>query len=122
MVGFVKWTIIKGDKICRRRFLVILVVTGGGIRWVWERAYSLNAVEQLAAFAERHRDHDIVAFLIFQTSYYVAYYYFDFAKYFFPAKYKYNITKDQVIRYITISVVIITFVTWLIGKTFDWVM
>ncbi|KAF5615661.1 hypothetical protein F25303_13747 [Fusarium sp. NRRL 25303] len=121
-VSFVKRIIIKGNNICRRRVLVILVVLGGGIHWVWERSHPLNAIEQLAAFAERHRDYDIIAFCIFKTSYYVAYYYFAFAKYLFPAKYEYNIWNDPVVHYIILSVAVIIISTWLIGKTFDWIM
>lgn len=116
------WFIVKGNKICRRRVLVILVVLGGGSHWVWERSHPLNAVEQLTAFAERYRDDDIVAFCIFKTSYYVAYYYFAFAKYLFPTKYEYNILNDPVAYYILFSGTIIIFSTYLIGKTFDLIM
>ncbi|KAF4958156.1 hypothetical protein FGADI_2623 [Fusarium gaditjirri] len=107
---------------CRRRYLVILVVAGGGIHWIWERAYPLNAVEQLAAFAERYRDIDIVAFCIFQTGYYVIYYYFACAQYFFPAKYEYKIFQDQVVLYITGSAAVIIVVTLVIGKICDCIM
>lgn len=117
--GFVKRIIIKGNKICRRRVLVILAVLGGGSHWVWERSHPLNAIEQLVAFAERYRDDDIVAFCIFKSSYYVAYYYFAFAKYLFPTKYEYNILNDPVAYYILFSGSIIIFSTYLIGKTFD---
>ncbi|EXA33493.1 hypothetical protein FOVG_15214 [Fusarium oxysporum f. sp. pisi HDV247] len=79
-------------------------------------------IEQLAAFAERHRDNDILAFYIFQTSYYVAYYYFACAQYFFPAKYEYSILHDQVVLFITGLVVVIAGLALLIGKIFDWVM
>ncbi|KAF5543109.1 hypothetical protein FMEXI_7184 [Fusarium mexicanum] len=121
-MNLVMWSIIKGDKICRRRFLVIIVVLGIFIHWLWERAYPLNAVEQLAAFAERHQGEDIVAFCIFRTSYYVAYYYFACAHYFFPEKYEYNIWHDQVALFITGLVVVIALSAIVIGKIFDWVM
>ncbi|CVL07321.1 uncharacterized protein FMAN_15391 [Fusarium mangiferae] len=121
-IGLLERIIIKGNKICRRRVLVILIVLGGGIHWVWERSHPLNAIEQLAAFAERHRDDDMIAFCIFKTSYYVAYYYFAFAKYLFPAKYEYNIWNDPVVHYIILSVAVIIISTWLIGKAFDWIM
>ncbi|KAF5715725.1 hypothetical protein FMUND_6734 [Fusarium mundagurra] len=91
-------------------------------RWTWERAYPLNPVEQLAAFAERHRDNDILAFCILQTSYYVTYYYFACAQYLFPAKYEYNIWNDQVVRFMAGLVVIIAILAFVIGKIFDWVM
>ncbi|KAF5578546.1 uncharacterized protein FSUBG_13769 [Fusarium subglutinans] len=120
--SLVMWSIIKGDKICRRRFLVIIVVLAIFIHWLWERAYPLNAVEQLAAFAERYRGDDILAFCIFRTSYYVAYYYFACAHYFFPEKYEYNIWHDQVVIFITGLVVVIALSAIVIGKMFDWVM
>ncbi|KAF5684389.1 hypothetical protein FDENT_6738 [Fusarium denticulatum] len=116
------WIIIKGDKICRRRFLFIFATSGIFAYWLWERAYPLNLVEQLAAFAERYRDNDILAFCIFQTSYYIAYYYFACAQYFFPAKYEYNIWDDQVVQFIAYLVAVIAGLALLIGKIFDWVM
>ncbi|RBQ72081.1 hypothetical protein FVER14953_20636 [Fusarium verticillioides] len=116
------WIITKGDKICRRRFLFLFATIGVFAHWLWERAYPLNPVEQLAAFAERHRDNDILAFCIFQTSYYAAYYYFACAQYFFPAKYEYNIFDDQVVRFIAGLVLAIAGLALLIGKIFDWVM
>lgn len=120
--GLVKRIIIKGNNICRRRVLVTLLVLGGGSHWVWERSHPLNAIEQLAAFAERYRDDDIIAFYIFKSSYYVAYYYFAFAKYLFPTKYEYNILNDPVAYYILFSGSIVIISTCLIGKTFDWIM
>ncbi|KAF5969105.1 hypothetical protein FCOIX_11050 [Fusarium coicis] len=86
------------------------------------RAYPLNAVKQLAAFAKRYRGNDILAFCIFRTSYYVTYYYFACAHYFFPEKYEYNIWHDQVALFITGLVVAIALGAIVIGKIFDWVM
>ncbi|KAF5540194.1 hypothetical protein FNAPI_10566 [Fusarium napiforme] len=121
-VSLVVWSINKGDKICRRRFLFIIAIIGVFAHWLWGRAYPLNAVEQLAAFADRYRDNDILAFCIFQTSYYVAYYYFSWAQYFFPAKYEYNIWDDQVVRFIACLVLAIAGLALVIGKIFDIVM
>lgn len=121
-LGLVMWSIIKGDKICRRRFLFIFATLSIFAYWLWERAHPLNPVEQLAAFAERYRDNDILAFCIFQTSYYVVHYYFACAQYLFPAKYEYNIWDDQVVQFIACLVAVIAGLGLLIGKIFDWVM
>ncbi|KAF5622577.1 uncharacterized protein FTJAE_10895 [Fusarium tjaetaba] len=121
-LSLIMWSINKGDEICRRRFLFILAMIGLFAHWLWGRAYPLNPVEQLAAFAARHRGNDILAFCIFQISYYVAYYYFSWVQYFFPAKYEYNIWDDQVVQFIACLVLVIAGLALVIGKIFDIVM